>query len=198
MSPFELAVAAFDAANSKDPNLIEVDGQMRPRELVQSERLSAWVRRLEPNAPEAAQLAARCQHLRRWERPRSDFPPGRVGYLKWRTELARFHADCAQEILQRVGYDAATLAEVRSINQKQGLRSNPNAQLIEDALCLVFLEHELSQFGAKHPHEKVLEILRKTWKKMSARAQDMALNLPLPQATQALVQSALAEPAKSH
>lgn len=170
---FQAAIAAFDRENARDPN----HELGRPRELVQAERLSAWVDKLAPEAPEALRLAARCQHLRRWEIARTKYPEGRVGYLRWRTELARFHADEAAKILSAVGYDRETIDRVRKINAKQGLKSDPDVQTMEDALCLSFLEHELETFSGKHPDEKVIEILERTWKKMSPRGHAAALAL---------------------
>ncbi len=188
----QAAIAAFDAANAEDPNQRVVDGVARPREVVDAERLSAWVERLAPDAPEPLRLAARCQHLERWAIPRGDYPEGRVGYLQWRTALGRFHADEAARILGRVGYDADVIAEVRRINTKQGLRSDPLVQTMEDALCLAFLSHELEDFSTRHEPDKVVGILRKTWKKMSPRARDLALGLELPEAAHKLVLQALA------
>ena len=190
---FEAALRAFDAANAEDPSSIQDDGAARPRELVQAERLSRWVLRREPAASEALLLAARCQHLRRWVIPRSSFPDGRVGYLKWRTELGRFHAAEAERILRSVGYDEATIAQVKKLNLKQGLRSDPSTQVIEDALCLSFLEHELAEFAAKHEREKVVDILRKTWKKMSPRGHELALELSLPQNVTELIRAAVVQ-----
>jgi len=187
----QTAIEAFDRANAEDPNQIEDRGTRRPRELVEAERLSAWVLRLEPNASEALRLAARCQHIRRWEIPRASFPEGRVGYLQWRTQLARFHADTAARLLTEVGYEQAVIDAVRRINLKQNLHSNPDTQTIEDALCLEFLEFEFTDFAAKHPEEKVLEIVRKTWKKMSPRGHEFALKLPLGEPALALVKRAL-------
>lgn len=189
---FHAALAAFDAANAEDPNQRVVDGGPRPRELVDAERLSAWVERLEPDAPETLRLAARCQHLRRWTIPRSDYPEGRIGYLQWRTALGRFHADEAARVLERTGYDADVIAEVRRINTKQGLRSDPLVQTMEDALCLVFLEHELAAFSARHEADKVVNILQKTWKKMSPKAKELALGLDLPAEAKTRVAQALA------
>jgi hypothetical protein len=192
---FEKAVAAFDERNAQDPVQVNVASVNRPRALVEAERLSAWVARLDPNASVALRLAARCQHLERWRIPRESFPPGRVGYLTWRTELARFHARRAGEILSEIGYDAETIQAVQRINLKQNLRSNPDSQTMEDALCLVFLEHEFDAFVAKYPDEaKVVEILRKTWKKMSDRGHEAALGLPLSAQAQRLVALALSEP----
>lgn len=192
---FAAAVTAFDTENALDPKREIVDGVARPHELVHAERLSAWVVRLDPDASEALRLAARCQHIRRWTIPRSEYPAGRVGYLQWRTQLGRMHAAIAAEILARVGYDAALIEQVRRINTKQGLRSNADAQTMEDALCLAFLEHEAADFAAKHPREKVIDILRKSWKKMSPKGREAALAAPLPSAVQALVRAALASSA---
>ncbi len=188
---FLLAIAAFDRANAEDPKRITVDGVARPRELVHAERLSAWVHRLEPNPSEALALAARCQHIRRWQIPRDSYPAGRVGYLRWRTELSRFHADTASALLQDQGYDSELIDAVRRINLKQGLRSNPDCQTMEDALCLAFLEFEFEDFSRKYATEKVVEIVQKTWKKMSPRAQGLALELPLSGAALELVGRAL-------
>jgi hypothetical protein len=185
------AIAAFRAENSRDPTLIPDGSELRPKELVDAERLAAWALRLEPQASDALLLASHCQHLRRWELPRSEFPDGRIGYLTWRKALARRHADLAEEILRREGYDEATLLAVRQINLKQGLHTNPDVQAMEDALCLSFLEHELADFAEKHPDEKVIDIIAKTWAKMSDRGHQAALALPLDPRAGALVARAL-------
>jgi len=193
------AIAAFRAYNAEDPHRILDAGVERPKELVAAERLSAWVARLEPSASEALVLASHCQHLGRWELPRGDFPDGRIGYLSWRKALARRHADRAGAILRDVGYDEATIAEVRAINLKQGLHANPDTQCMEDALCLSFLEFELDEFAFKHDDAKVIAIIQKTWGKMSERGHARALELApsLPPRALELVQRALAEaPAK--
>lgn len=156
-----------------------------------AERLAAWVERLEPQASEALALAAHCQHLRRWEIPRSDYEVGRLGYLKWRKALARFHADQAGEILRGLGYEGELLLAVRQIQTKQGMQLHPDVQVMEDALCLSFLEHELGEFALQHPDEKVIDIIAKTWGKMSDRAHQLALGLPLGQRELGLVQAAL-------
>jgi len=188
---FERAIAAFDAANAEDPHRLVVGGEPRPRELVHAERVSAWVERLAPNASEPLRLAARCQHIRRWQIPRTSYPAGRVGYLQWRTELARFHADTAASILDELGYERELIDAVRRINVKQGIRSNPDTQTMEDALCLEFLESEFDDFARKHPPETVIGVLQKTWKKMSARGHELALNLPFSAPARELVTRAL-------
>jgi hypothetical protein len=191
-SRFSRAILEFDRLNAEDPAKENVDGEPRPRLLVQAERLASWITRLEPAASEALQLAAHCQHLERWKIPRSDFPEGRVGYLTWRTRLGRFHAERAAEVLRAAGYDDGVVKAVGHILTKQNLRSNPDSQTMEDALCLVFLEFELEAFLDKYPDEaKAIDILQKTWKKMSERGHAAALGLKLSERGQALVARAL-------
>jgi hypothetical protein len=190
-SRFQAAINAFDRANSEDPHALDVAGEERPRELVDAERLSAWVERLVPDASEALRLAARCQHIRRWQIPRASYPSGRVGYLQWRTQLGRFHADTVTRLLEEIGYGRELIEAVRRINLKQGLHSNPDTQAMEDALCLAFLEFEFAEFCAKYPEEKVIEVVRKTWKKMSARGHELALTLPFTPGALELVKRAL-------
>lgn len=194
---FQAAVAAFDAENAADPNHRDVNGVARPRELVDAERLARWVERVAPDAPEALRLAARCQHLKRWAIPRADYPEGRVGYLKWRTALGRFHADEAARVLAAVGYDEETIERVRRINTKQGLRSDPLVQAMEDALCLAFLEHELPEFSKRHSPGKVVGILAKSWKKMSARGRELARGLELGEDARELIALAVQAPGGS-
>lgn len=194
---FEAAIEAFDALNAADPNTLEDGGALRPKELVQAERLSRWVLEVDPDASEALRLAARCQHLRRWEIPRSRYPEGRTGYLTWRKDLARFHADRAEAVLRSVGYDDDMIDRVRRINLKRSLKLDADTQTMEDALCLSFLEHELVDFSSKHADEKVVDILRKTWRKMSARGRELGTTIALDPRTTALVEAALAAEAAS-
>jgi len=189
---FARATAVFDRLNAEDPVQEIVAGTPRPRLLLQAERLAAWIARLEPSASEALRLAAHCQHLERWKIPRADFPEGRVGYLTWRTQLGRFHAERAAQVLSECGYDDATVKAVGRVLTKQNLRSNPDSQTMEDALCLVFLEYEFDAFLEKYPDEaKAIEILQKTWKKMSERGHQVALTLALSARGKALVGRAL-------
>jgi hypothetical protein len=188
----ERAIAAFDALNAEDPVLDSAGGGPRPRLLLQAERLARWVERLEPNASEALRLAAHCQHLERWKIDRHEYPEGRVGYLQWRTELGRFHARRAAEVMRGIGYDDATIAAVERILTKQNPRSNPDSQTMEDALCLVFLEFEFDAFLDKYPDQaKAVDILQKTWKKMSERGHEQALLLPLSERSKKVVSRAL-------
>jgi hypothetical protein len=191
LDPLSAAITQFNQLNSEDPTLIQVGGETRPRELVQAERLEEWVLQVDPHASSALRLASRCQHLKRFAFPRSDYPEGRVGYLKWRKDLSKKHADLATQVLSGVGADPALISQVRAIVLKQAQKANPDGQAMEDALCLSFLQHEFSEFAAKHPDDKVVDIVRKTWGKMSARGHELALGLPLTGRAQALVEKAL-------
>jgi len=190
-SRFEEAIAAFDAANAQDPNRESRDGVELPKELVYARHMSQWLEKLEPNASEALRLAARAQHIRRWTIPRSDYPNDRQGYIRWRNTLAKFHADTAGQILRESGYDEDTVRRVASLIRKQHLKVDPEAQLLEDVACLVFLENYFGDFARRHDEAQVLEIVRKTWKKMSARGRETALALPLSPHARALVETAL-------
>jgi hypothetical protein len=189
---FATAIDRLDAANALDPNATIVDGAPQPKELVYARRMTEWLNRLEPNASESLQLAARAQHLMRWSIPRSQFPMDRPGYLKWRTTLYDFHADKAAEILGEVGYDDETIGRVRSLIRKQGIKTDPEMQLLEDVICLVFLENYFAEFAADQDEEKLIRILRRTWAKMSPRGHQAALGLELPERERKLIERALA------
>ena len=191
---FETAIARIDAANAEDPNSEEANGVTHPKELLYGQRMSAWLDRLSPGACEALKLAARAQHIRRWAIRRRDYPMTRTGYLKWRTTLYRFHAEAAAGILREVGYDDATVAAVGSLLRKERLKRDADAQCLEDVACLVFLEHHLADFAPQYDEQKVLAILRKTWKKMSPRGRAAARRFALPPAARALLDKALSEP----
>jgi hypothetical protein len=189
---FATAIDRFDAANARDPNVTIVDGAPQPKELVYARRMTEWLDRLEPSASEALQLAARSQHLMRWSIPRSEFPMDRPGYLKWRTTLYDFHADKAAQILREVGYDDATIGRVRSLIRKQGIKTDPEMQLLEDVICLVFLENYFAEFAADQDEDKLVRILRRTWAKMSPRGHQAALGINLPERERKLIERALA------
>ncbi len=172
-------LARIDAIHRQDPRCELTAHDDIPAELLYAQRMTEWLLKLEPNASEALQLAVRGQHLRRWQLARDSYPMDRVGYLRWRTDLKNLHAKELGQLMADEGYDAETIATAQSLVKKEHLKQNPEAQLLEDAVCLVFLEHELVDFAAKHPTDKVLDILRKTWPKISPRAQAIALELPL-------------------
>ena len=191
-SRFERAIALIDAANAEDPNIIRYNDEDGPKELIHAELLTRWVKTLQPNASEAVLLAARAQHIRRWMHPRSEYPEGRTGYLRWRTNLYKFHAEQAGDILREAGYDEASIARTGQIICKQGLGSDPEVQAIEDGLCLVFLETQLDELAGRLDRDKMLAILRKTWRKMSPAAQQLALELTFAPGERALIAEALA------
>jgi tRNAThr (cytosine32-N3)-methyltransferase len=192
MSAFARARALVDAAHATDPHRTP-DG--RAAELVYAERMEAWVARLVPDATDLLRLAARCQHLERWSVPRATFPLDKPGYHAWRRSLYTRQAERARALLLAAGVTEADAAEVATWVSKTGLKTNPGTQALEDAACLVFLENEIGAFAAQHaeyPREKFVDILRKTWKKMSPAAQSAALGLDLPPAIAALVRDAVA------
>jgi hypothetical protein len=192
MSRLEEALRRFDEANSEDPNTEVVDGKAVPKELVYGQRMSARLRSFAPEAPEAVQLAVRAQHIRRWEVPRASYPAGRAGYLKWRTDLYKRHGDTAAEILGDLGYDDGTIERVRTLLRKRGLKTDRDVQLMEDVICLVFLEHYFHDFAKKHQEQKLIPIVQKTWKKMTERAHEAALQLDYAPEDLAIIQKALA------
>lgn len=188
MSPFERAIAAVDAVHAEDP---EKDISGVPKELLYAQRMSAWLAKLVPQASEALRLAVRCQHLRRWAIPRMSFPEGKVGYLSWRKQESLAHAALAGEILGQAGY-GAEVKHVQTLIKKERIKHDAEAQLLEDTACLVFLEYEFAAFAGKHEEAKLVDILRKTWAKMSPLGQREALGLQLPEPLRAIVGKALA------
>jgi hypothetical protein len=167
---YDRAIEAIDRANSASPHREVIRGVQRPRELAHAELASEWIERLIDAPSEALRLAARAHHLRRWESPRSDFPSGRAGYLRWRKALYGQHAEAAARIMREVGYEDEAIERVGDLVRKRRLGRDPEAQALEDALCLIFLETGLGDFAHKHPREKCLSVLRKTLRKMSPRA----------------------------
>ena len=188
---FQRAIALIDEANSRDPNSDLLEGQSVPRELLYSDRLTAWVLKLEPGASEALRLAARSQHICRWKIPRAEYPPGKAGYHQWKNDLKRFHADMTVGILKKAGYEESTVERVRALNLKQGFPVDPETRILEDALCLVFLEFQFADLAAKADSEKVVNALQKSWNKMTERARAIALTLPFGPPEQALLDRAL-------
>jgi hypothetical protein len=185
-------LAAIDAANAADPNRVTADGEKRAAELVYGARMSEALARLYPDASDHLRIAARGQHIERWTSPRASYAQGRVGYLKWRKELLDFHARRLAEIMQDAGYQGGDIARVRSLVRKERIKYDEEAQALEDAICVVFLEHYFADFAAKHDDRKVVEIVRKTWTKMSPRGHQAALALDLPAGARRLVEAALA------
>jgi len=187
---YDRARALVDAAHDADPGRA-ADG--RPAELAYADSMERWVSRIVPGADPVLLLAARCQHLERWQVPRVSFPEGRAGYLSWRRSLYSRQAERARGLLLEAGLSAAEADDAATWVSKSGLRTNPGTQALEDAAVLVFLESEIKAFAAHHseyPRGKFVDILRKTWRKMSPRAQDLARGLSLPGPVAALVAEA--------
>ncbi len=184
---FAAAIRRFDEENCRDPN--RENGQ--PRERLYAERLTNWVRKLCPTASEPLRLAARCQHICRWESPRENYPATRAGYLKWRADLKKFHAEKSSQILREVGYDEATLHRVQALNLKQNFPADPEVRVLEDALCLVFLEFQFTPLAAKSDDEKMVNAVRKSWEKMTEAARAEALKLPFGEREKMLIARAL-------
>jgi hypothetical protein len=189
---FVAAVAAIDAANADDPNVLVVDGQPRSKEQAHAEMMTAWLDRLAPDADDAQRLAARAHHLRRWSLPRDAYPDGRQGYLRWRTALKRQHADEVAGILAGVGYDGETIERVQAIVSKRGLGHDAAVQTHEDALCLVFLETQFEELIERLGDDKAVEVVRKTLAKMSDDGRARAASLTFSTRERAVLERALA------
>jgi hypothetical protein len=188
---FAAAIVRIDAANAADPIQETFQGRQQPKELLYSQRMTDWLNRLEPNASEALQLAARGQHICRWTIPRNSYPMDRPGYHRWRSDCQRMHAEKLGEMLGDVGYDENTIGRVKSLVRKERLKLDPESQLLEDVICLVFLENYFVDFSHQHDEAKLIDIVRKTWKKMSSHGQQAALQLPLSDETKSIVEKAL-------
>lgn len=174
---FENALRRFDEENARDPNTETADGVVQPREWLYARRLSDWVVRLYPDASEPLRLAARCQHLCRWEIPRSSYPMTRIGYLQWRANLKKFHAQKAGDILRELGYPEAVVRCVQDLNLKKHFPDDPETRVLEDALCLVFLEYQLADLAVKTAEDKTVNALQKSWQKMTPAGRAEALKL---------------------
>jgi hypothetical protein len=189
---FEAAIRMFDEANSEDPNQETANGRVYPKEVLYAQRMTACLHKLTHETSEALQLAVRCQHIRRWAIPRQDFPAGTLGYNQWRNRLKKYHAEVAGQILQSVGYAPETIERVQFLVQKRQLKTDPEVQLLEDVICLVFLEYYFLDFAQQHEEPKVIDIIQKTWRKMTPQGQQVALQLDLPPAAQHLLAKAFA------
>ena len=187
-----LAFEAFDLANAEDSNTETYLGETYPKEVLYAIRMTEKLNAFAPEASEALRLTARCQHLRRWEIPRESYPMDRTGYLTWRKDLKKFHAQKAAEILEKVGYNEETIADVGFLLQKKQLKKNEDTQTLEDVICLVFLEYYFEDFSKEHDEAKIIDILQKTWRKMSDAGREAALGLPLSQTSRDLVEKAVA------
>ncbi len=196
---FNKAIERYDAANSKDPNLeTDYDGKQVPKELLYSQRMLDMINRFKPDADDVAKLAVAAQHIERWKSPRSDYPMNRKGYHLWRTNLYKFHADTAAKLLQKVGYDEETIERVKLAIGKKNLKNNADTQILEDIAALTFIEHYMTKMYENFPQydeEKWIDIIIRTWKKMSPQAHEFALSgkIKLPEALVPVIQKAIAK-----
>jgi len=193
---FDQVVSLMDAANSEDPNIEIADGKEWPKELLYSHRMSEMLERYNPGVDHIARLAIRGQHIQRWKSPRDAYPMNRQGYHQWRTNLYKFHADSVAALMARTDYDEESIERVKKAVGKKGLRVNADTQLLEDVASLVFIEHYMLAFTEKHPEytqEKWIDIIRKTWKKMSPAAHEFALSgsVKLPEVLVPLIQKSV-------
>ncbi|SDJ01322.1 DUF4202 domain-containing protein [Billgrantia gudaonensis] len=191
-TPFEKAMAALDALHAEDPRQVTVAGEPQPQELWHAGRMSDWLERLHASPDELIRLAVRGQHLQRWQVPRSDYPEGRVGYLTWRRDQGQRAAETTARLMVEAGYDEAQAERTARMIRKQGLGRDPGTQAVEDCACLVFLENYFADFSKQVDHDHLIRIVQKTWKKMSPRAHELALGLPMSDEARALVEEALA------
>jgi hypothetical protein len=175
----ERALAAIDAANESDPFRIAIAGEAGPKELLHGRRVCEWIVRIDPDASDEQLIAGRAHHLRRWTRPRSDYPEGRAGYLRWRAAAKQVHSQEVAAIVVDAGYDTTVAEDVGRIIRKEGLASDRRVQVHEDALCLVFLESQYDPLIEQLGEEHTVEVLRKTVAKMSADGIALAAELPL-------------------
>lgn len=190
-SRFETAIALIDKANSEDINSYQVSGIEYSKELLYSQRMTRKLLQFDPNASKALQIAARAQHICRWKIARNEYPMDRVGYLKWRETLKKMHADLTVDILKQVGFDQQFTDRVKAIVLKKLIKKNEESQTLEDTICLVFLDYYYDEFLEKHNDDKIIDILKKTWVKMSDKGHEAALKLPFSEKGLALVKQAI-------
>jgi hypothetical protein len=195
MSKLEKAIELFDAYNQQDPHKIRWNGEEYAAEYFYALQLYNWVKKLQPNASEPLLLAARSQHIGRWQTPRTSYPDGKAGYLTWRKELAKFHAETAGKLMLQAGYTEDNIEVVKHIILKQNLKIADDVQAMENALCLLFLEFQYDDFLAKHEDDNmIIRILRKTWQKMSEPGRLAALDLTYSKRGKELIEKALSVP----
>ena len=187
----EKALRLIDEKNTLDPNKEDYNGQSYPKELLYSQRMYKQLLDIEPDASDELKIAIRAQHIGRWEIPRSDYPSDKIGYIKWRNQLKKRHASITASILEKVGYPSEFSERVSFLINKKALKNDPETQTLEDVACLVFIEYYFETFAKKYDEEKIIDIVKKTWNKMSEKGHKFALNLSLPDKSKELIGKAL-------
>ena len=192
-SPLQSTLAAIDDINKQDPNQSKINQKTCPKELIYGQLMSQCLHTYWPEANVCLQVAVRGQHIKRWHIPRSEFPIGKVGYLKWRKTLGIFHAQTTKELMISSGFSEIDAEKTAAIIRKEKLKLNTDSQTLEDVACLVFLQYYFDPFAAKHDDQKIIRIIRLTWNKMSPQGHEIALTLTLPPHLAALVNKALSQ-----
>ena len=187
----EALFTLIDTANSEDPVSEQSDGTRHPRALLYGLRMSERLETLHLDAPLELRIAARAQHICRWQITRNSYPVGRSGYLKWRRDLAGHHARLTAELMQQLNFDSSHTDRVQQLLQKKNLKHDADTQTLEDVACLVFLEHYFEDLCGKHDDEKIISIVAKTWRKMSPRGHEQALALNFKPDQRRLLEAAL-------
>jgi len=190
---YQQVIHKIDQENAQDPNREFHDEKEFPKELIYSYRMTEWLNKMDPDASEELQIAARAQHICRWVIPREEYPMDRKGYHQWRTKLKEFHAAKTASIMKEFGYDEDTIDRVKSLILKKRMKTDPEPQMLEDVVCLVFLENYFQDFSQKHEEEKIKEIIQKTWRKMSDMGRTTASQLQLNPEAEKLIREALQE-----
>ena len=191
---YAAAVSLIDAANAADPNVVAVRGREAPLALVHGQLAAEWIAALVAEPDEPLLLAARAHHLRRWEVPRASYPEGRPGYLRWRRDQKARHARDVEELLRAAGYGDGEVERVQALVRRDHLASDPGAQAVEDAACLVFIETQLASIAPRFDHEHLLDVIRKTARKMSAAGVAATTTIELDDSARALLAEALGAP----
>lgn len=190
---FQKVISLIDKANIQDPNKEVLEGKEYSMEMIYSNRMTSWLDRLDSDASEQLQIATRAQHIERWKIPRGKYPLDRDGYRKWRNELMQFHAEKAGDIMLEAGYDENSISRVKSLIKKERFKTDSESQMLEDVVCLVFLENYFSDFSKEHmdDNEKINRIIKKTWNKMSDKGRELAQEIDLPSEAKSLILKAL-------
>lgn len=187
----EKVLDQIDEINKLDPNLEVVNDTKIPKELIYGKRMSVALNHYFPNSSELLQIATRGQHIKRWAIPRNDYPMDRKGYLKWRTQLKIFHGELLADIMNKSGYHGNDIEQIKDLLMKKNLKTNLETQILEDVICLVFLEHYIEEFARNKTEEKLISIINKTWTKMSEKGHEFALQLSYSSSTYSLIKKAL-------
>ena len=190
-SKYSSALKLIDEAHAHDPKKIIIAGNVVPYELHYAQKMSDYLEKRDPSAPDVLRLAIRAQHFRRWEIPRDSYPMNKQGYHAWRTCLKKRQAELASQICLDCGYSEEDATRVASMIRKENMKKDEETQVLEDVACLVFLDDQFEEFEKEHDEDKIVNILKKTWGKMSERGHELALEISMSDRAKHLVARAL-------